>query len=813
MTRLFSFFVFFLACTFCSAQFTVTGKVTNSNGEALDFSSVFLKDSDYATSTIQDGTFELTDIKAGEYILKASFIGYESVEMAINVTQNMNLEVVLPGTIYELDEIQIKSLQARIENPITYSILTKEQIEDTHIAQDVPYLLRWMPSVTVTSDAGAGIGYTGIRVRGSEASRTNVTINGVPLNDSESQAVFWVNMPDFMASTESIQLQRGVGLSTNGTSAFGANLHLNTQNVRQNSFAILSGAVGSYNTTKSSVHAGTGLMNGKYSIEGRMSWINSDGYIDRASSDLSSYFFSASRVTEGSSLMLNIFSGAEITYQAWNGLPYQLLETDRTFNPSGTDKPGEPYDNEVDNYRQTHGQLIYNKSISSKSTLNVTGHFTTGRGFFENYKADELNGDFGLDPDTIVQDIVIQRWLDNLLTGMIFSYEYDAKAMNLIVGGGASNYLGAHFGDVVWRETDTEPDQKAENYYANKANKREGNLYVRASFNIANKLYPFIDLQGRAVNYTYEGPDDDGDILDITDSNNFFNPKVGLSYLPSKNHKLFAYYGIANREPSRSEYTDTRPGNRPTHETLYDLELGYTGKMKWVDLDVTLFNMNYRNQLVPTGKLSDVGEYIRTNVDQSFRRGIEFGATSKFLKNIQIGYFTTLSTNKVVEFTEYIDNWDTGLQDVVMHQNTDIAYSPSVLHTIVSSFEVLPNNKKHKLNIQANWKYVGKQFLDNTSNEFSALESFSYLDGIINYKTSFWKVKHATVTLQLNNILNQKYVSNGWIYRFRSEGYDPTGDDLYSRSEGADSGRYNLTGLYPQARTNFLLGVKFEFGN
>lgn len=809
MNRIFYVLCFFFLVTISHGQYQLSGKVLNENGEPMDFCSVFLKDSDYATSTIPDGTFVMQEVKAGTYVLKASFIGYESFETEILVNQDTFISIVLPGTIYQLDAIQINSTQARRENPIVYSSMNKEEIQDANLVQDVPFLLRWMPSVTVTSDAGNGIGYTGIRVRGSEASRTNVTINGVPLNDSESQTVFWVDLPDFMSNVDNVQLQRGVGVSTNGTSAFGATLHLNTQTVRQNPFGILTGAIGSFGTNKFSAHAGTGIMNGKYSLEGRMSWINSQGYVDRASSDLSSYFFSAARVTEGSSLRLNFFSGAEVTYQSWNGLPIQYLDTLRTFNTAGTDKPGEPYDNEVDNYRQTHGQLIYNKSLSEKSTLNVTGYFTFGRGFFENYKGNQLNSDFGLSPDSLVQDIVIQRWLDNLLTGMIYSYEYDAKWVNLIVGGGVNQYIGAHFGDVVWRETDTDEDPKAQNYYANKALKRAGNFYVRSSFSIKDKIFPFIDLQGRAIRYRYEGPDNDGQILDITDNLFFFNPKVGLSYLPNKKHKLFAFYGIANREPARSEYTGSTPATRPSAEQLYDLEIGYSTTMSRFNLDVTLFNMNYRNQLVPTGKLSDVGENIRTNVDRSFRTGGELGILMKVTDHIKIGYFATLSVNKINSFDEYIDNWDTGIQEIISHSSTDIAYSPNQLHTITSNFEVLPKNKKHDVNIQANWKYVGSQFMDNTGNEASRLEPFSYLDGLIHYKTSYGLLKKLTITLQLNNILNQKYVSNGWIYRFKSEGYNPVSDDPYARSEGNDI--YNLTGLFPQATRNFLLGVKLEF--
>ncbi len=798
------------------SQYTVKGVVTNENGEKLDFASVFLKDTEYATSTIQDGSYRITDVKPGRYTIKASFIGYESVERDVLVSDSTIVNLILGGDIYQLNEIQIESTRASTEDPIPYSTIGSQEIQERNVAQDVPYMLRWMPSVTVTSDAGAGIGYTGIRVRGSEATRTNVTVNGVPLNDSESQAVFWVNMPDFLSNVEDIQVQRGVGVSTNGTSAFGATVHLNTKNLRQNSFAILSGALGSYNTNKASVHLGTGIMNNMYSVEGRFSVINSDGYIDRASSNLNSYYLSASRITEGSSLTLNIFSGGEVTYQAWNGLPYQFLDSARTFNTAGTEafedpynqqEGEEPYENEVDNYRQNHVQLIYNTALSEDISFNVTGHLTQGEGFFENYKMNEFSPDFSLS-DSIVQDIVIQRWLNNWFYGAIYSLEVKKDYFNFILGGGLNQYNGLHYGDVIWEETVPEESQSNTRYYTNNARKREANVYGRLNLKLGY-FHPFIDLQYRAVNYKYEGPDNNQTILDITDTKYFFNPKFGLSVIPMKNLKAFVYYGIANREPGRSEYTDSTPESRPEHETLRDLEAGLEMGTKFLDFSLTAFNMNYINQLVPIGELSDTGEPIRTNIENSYRRGIEIGVLGKINERISLGYYGTLSRNKAVQFTEFIDNWEPPYEQIeVLHENTDLAFSPNQLHTIVSNFSLLPITSKHRLNAQVNYKFVGAQFLDNTSSEFAKLDAFSYMDMQFLYGTSIGKVKNLTFTLQLNNVLNNKYVSNGWVYRYRA-GFENT--DPYSRYENVDTGQQNLTGLYPQALRNFLLGARVEF--
>jgi len=758
------------------SQYSVKGVVTNEKGEKIDFVSVFLKDSPYATSTIQDGSYRIKDVKPGTYTIKASFIGYESIEKEITVSDSIIVDLVLGGDIYQLDEIQIEATRAATDDPVPYATIDAQEIQSRNIAQDVPYMLRWMPSVTVTSDAGAGIGYTGIRVRGSEASRTNVTINGVPLNDSESQAVFWVNMPDFLTNVEDIQVQRGVGVSTNGTSAFGATVHLNTQSLRQNSFAILSGGLGSYGTNKASVHLGTGVMNNMYSVEGRFSVINSNGYIDRASSNLNSYFLSASRITEGSSLRLNVFSGGEVTYHAWNGLPYQFKDTNRTFNISGTNKledpynqqdGEEPYDNEVDNYRQNHVQLIYNKALSNDVSLNVTGHLTQGEGFFENYENDEFGPDFNI-PDSISQDIVTQRWLNNWFYGAIYSLEMKKQYFNFILGGGLNQYNGLHFGDVIWRETVMDDDQFNIRYYTNEAVKREANVYARLNANLGY-FHPFVDLQVRT--YTYEGAGLDNDMIEIDfeDANTFFNPKLGVSFVPNQMHKAFVYYGITN----------------------------------------TFYDMQYDNQLVPVGQISDVGEAIRTNIKDSYRRGIEIGLKAKINERIALGYYGTLSQNKAAQFTEFVDDWDTGTQIEIMHENTDLAYSPNQLHTIVSSFSILPVTSKHRLTAQASYKIVGSQFLDNTSNEFAKLDGFSYLDMQFAYGTSFKKMKNFTLTLQLNNVLNSKYISNGWVYRYNAS-FDNSSDP-YSRYEGTNTTFQNLTGLYPQALTNFLLGARVEF--
>lgn len=789
------------------SQFSITGVVKNEQGERLDFATVFLINTDYATSTNQQGEFLLENVPEGTYQLKVTYVGYEPYQTTIFLEDNMEYDVIMSGSIYQLNKIYINATRASKEAPIAEQTMQKDEIEDNTLTQDVPYALKWMQGVTVTSDAGAGVGYTGIRVRGSEASRTNVTINGVPLNDSESQQVFWVDLPDFMASTQDVQIQRGVGVSTNGTSAFGATINLNTQKTNVLPYIEIGSAIGSYNTRKISAQGGTGLMNGKYSIDARYSLINSDGYIDRATSRLNSFFLSAARVSEKSSLRLNIMSGNETTYQSWFGLPIQYLDSIRTHNIAGTDyqtKEGEPHPNEVDRYRQTHYQLVFNKGIGEYSKINLTGHLTRGQGYYENYYVDENFQDFNVDKDTI-GDIIQRKWLNNNFFGLIYSYQYDNDKINFTYGGAGNMYIGDHLGQIPWTEfTDSLSIQS----YFNTARKNELNNFVRFSANW-NNIYPFVDMQVRYVNYQFEGYNNDGTLGEQVDNLFFFNPKIGASYIPNSKHKVFAFFGIANREPSRDEYVESTSNSRPSHETLYDTEVGYQLSTQKIGVNLTLYNMQYRNQLVPTGQLNDVGEPVRVNVDNSYRRGVEIGLQIRPIQSLQLQYQGALSQNKIEQFNEYIYDWYLPeFEEVVTHANTDIAFSPSQIHSIRLRYDWNINENQNLAAIVSQ-KWISEQYLDNTGRDASLMPAFNYTDFQLVYDIQFWRVKNLSLNFLINNLLNNKYYSNGWIYRFRATGDNPVTYDPYAQREGDNL--FHEKGVYPQALRNYTLGLKIKF--
>jgi iron complex outermembrane receptor protein len=800
----------FLFSTYMMSQHSISGKIVNGNKEKLVGASVFLKGTKHAVIAEESGNFLLENIPSGTYDLKVSYIGYEDYLESITVEKNIEKRIELSGSMYGLDEIEINATWVEDKQPFSYTNVDKETIEKTNLGQDVPFILKWTPSAVVTSDAGAGVGYTGIRIRGSDPTRINVTINGIPLNDSESQGVFWVDLPDFLASTSQVQIQRGVGTSTNGAGAFGASINLNTSQVHINPYALLNTSAGSFNTYKYSVGLGTGLMNDKFTIDARYSKITSDGYIDRASSDLSSYMFTAAKVSEKSSLRLNIFHGAEVTYQAWNGLPFQLLETDRTFNPSGTEKASEPHENEVDDYKQTHVQLLYNLSINESTRINLAGHYTKGRGFFEQYKASENLIDYGLSENAdLASDLIRRRWLDNDFIGLTYALEKSFDLSNFTLGGAYNIYTGRHFGEVIWTEAEVDIPRD-HTYYDNDGIKHDFNMYTKLNYGLNEKLYLFGDLQYRRVDYTFLGFNAELENVEQSVSLNFFNPKVGISYLPSKQSRFYTSLAVANREPNRNDYTESSPSSRPDPERLYDLEIGAEYGNSKLTSSTNFYFMNYKDQLVLNGQINDVGAAIRENIESSYRAGVEVMLGYQFTPYLSNKVNFTLSSNKARDYVEFIDSWDTGEQLMIERGTTDLAFSPS---TIFANDLEVNLSKLFKLNSDFTFnfltKYIGEQYIDNTSNENAKLNAYVYNDMLISYALNTKWAQDLRLTLQVNNVFNSLYVANAWVYRFRSEGYDPTPDDAYSRSEG--DGNYNLTGLYPQAGRNFLIGLSVKF--
>ena len=702
-----------------------------------------------------------------------------------------------------LDEVNVNALRAGEKTPVTFTNISKSEIEKGNLGQDLPYLISLTPSVVTTSDAGAGVGYTGFRIRGTDPTRINVTVNGIPLNDSESQGVWWVNMPDFASSIGNIQIQRGVGTSTNGAAAFGASVNLKTDGLNKEAYAVTNNTVGSFATLKNNVEFGTGLLNGKFAFDGRLSKISSDGYIDRAASDLKSLYLQGTYFGDNSVLKGIVFSGHELTYQAWNGVPLNYLDTNRTYNSY-------TYENEVDNYRQTHYQLHYSQQLSDVTNFNIAGHYTHGEGYYEQEKLNQSLNAYGLQDIVIGNDtitatnLVRRKWLNNDFGGFTYSLKHKMGDLDLTFGGASSQYSGQHYGNVIWAQYASNAAFNHQ-YYWNKAVKLDHNFYAKANYKHSNATNLYLDLQRRRIDYTFKGLDAEGNSAEQEVNLAFFNPKFGLHHTLNENQVIYASFGVANKEPNRSDYTESTPDSRPTHETLYDTEIGYKQVGDKLTFGANLYFMNYENQLVMTGKMNDVGERTHVNVAESFRKGIEIEGTYKLTSKLTWAANMTLSENKIVTpFVEHIDNWDTWGVDEVTHENTDLAFSPNIIWTSQLNYQVDKNT-----NVDFISKYVGKQFIDNTSSENRMLNDYLVNHLRVTYAWESKIFKTAKASLQVNNLLNNEYVNNAWVYRFISDDWDPSGADHYVN---ADSERgYNMAGYYPQATRNYLLGLTLGF--
>jgi iron complex outermembrane receptor protein len=755
--------------------------------------------------------------------LTCTFIGKEDLIIQLN-DLNENQKIIRTYIMEDkeliFNSVEIISSWLKTQDPMTSYQMDKEEINKNNIGQDVPYLLQWTPSVVATSDAGAGIGYTGLWIRGTDPTRINVSINGVPVNDSESQAVFWVNMPDFSSSVDGIQIQRGVGASTNGSVAFGATVNMSTQEINKDFYGSLAFGAGSFNTRRFNARFGTGLIKNKYVIEGRVSGIRSDGYIDRASAELQSWFFKSAYLGKKSALKLIAFSGREVTYQAWYGLPIQYLSEPslRTFNVSGQRSDGSFYENEVDNYRQTHIHLIHNYDLSNGFTWNNTLHYTFGSGYFEQFRENDRLSRYGLGPISIGNqvfsrtDIIRRRWLDNHFYGAISNLNYTSSSSKLRADLGVSynRYFGDHFGNIIWMRL-AGPTAYNHQYYFNDALKTDASAFVKVSFQVGEKWFLYGDLQYRSVFYAYKGNNNAGIVFDDIEQLAFFNPKAGVFYTDKKGNEGYFSIAVGAREPNRADFTNSTTLSKPTPEYLYNSELGYRKKWKQFEMGLNHYLMYYRDQLVLSGQINDVGAYTRVNVPNSYRTGIEFDArwSSKYVYS---GLAITISQNKILSFTEYIDDWDNGGQLAIEHKNTDLSFSPNsignlILGTLIP--KITWQNHFAAPDLSLLYKHVGRQFLDNSSNPFSALDPYSFLDLRLQVPVFYKGNKRFEIKFWVNNLLDQKYVTNGWIYRYASAGFNPVSSNPYSRSE--TGAIYNDTGLFPQAGRNWLFGVEWFF--
>ncbi|HEY5408963.1 MAG TPA: TonB-dependent receptor plug domain-containing protein [Ginsengibacter sp.] len=688
-----------------------------------------------------------------------------------------------------LESIEVTSIRAADKAPFTKTNISKAEIEKNNLGQDLPFVLNQLPSVVVNSDAGNGVGYTGISIRGSDASRVNVTLNGIPYNDAESQGTFFVDLPDISSSLNSIQVQRGVGTSSNGAGAFGATINLSTNEVNKEKYVELNNTFGSFNTWKNTIKFGTGLLGNHFTFDARTSAVSSNGYIDRAKSNLQSFFVSAAYINKSSSLRINILSGKEKTYQAWYGVPQSYLDSDRTYNPAGTEKPGAPYSNETDNYTQTHYQLFYDKKINDHVSFNTAIFLTRGKGYYEEYRADQLYSDYGLPDyingtDTLTSTNLIRRlWLDNYFYGGIFSLQYQKNKSHLTFGGGWDEYDGKHYDIVTWA-TQGFPN----NYvYSNvPANKHDLNSYGKLMENLGSGFSGFADIQGRFVNYDIKGFEDDPG-LRINKSYIFLNPKVGISF-NKNNFQAYASYSVGAKEPNRDDF-EAAANELPKPEILYDMELGIEKRNTAFTYGATFYYMNYHNQLVSTGKINDVGAYTRTNAGQSYRLGLELQAGEKFTKWLNASGNISFSKNKIKNFTEYVDDYDNGEQIENQYHNTNISFSPD--EVAATTINIIPVTNS-EISFQS--KYVGRQFLDNTSHISRSIDPYYVEDIRVSYRLSGKKTfKAVDFIFKVNNIFNKKYESNGYTYNYFSGG-ELSVENYY----------------FPMAGTNFLAGVNIK---
>ncbi len=826
MKTLFLISVFFIFTLKTFSQSNISGKITDEDGKALTGASIYLQHTYKGTYSDINGNYILKKIHNGKYKISVSYLGYKSIIKEINLQKDLKMDFQLEKKDLMSDEVIIIATRTNEKSPTSHTNIDKKHIEENNLAQDVPLLLKMTPSLVTSSDAGAGVGYTSFRIRGTDINRINVTVDGIPLNDAESHGVWWVDLPDIAANVDNIQIQRGVGTSTNGAGAFGATVNLQTITPNVKPYGIISSTYGSFNTLKNSLKVGSGLIDGKFTFDARLSKISSDGYIDRAFSNLSSYYLSGGYYGEKTILKLTMFSGKERTYQAWFGIPKVRLENDmegmlryqehwlfseeetqHMINSGNRTYNYYTYDNEVDNYRQDHYRLIFSREINSKINLNAALHLTRGLGYYESYKKDrnlmsygiEVNpADFNLNElgiyiqDTVINyktDLIQRKWLDNYFYGATYSLNYKYKKVLATLGGSINEYDGEHYGNIIWARYASNSEMNYE-WYRSRGIKKDFNVFGKINYQITEKLNLYGDLQYRYIDYIISGIDDDLAQLAHHNKYNFLNPKTGLFYQLNNNQNIYISYAIANREPTRSNFVDADEDKTPKHETLYDYEAGYNFNKTNMMFAVNLFYMDYNNQLVLTGEINNVGTPIMVNVAESYRRGVEIQAGVKPVEKLQIDINATYSQNEIKNFTEYVDDWDNWGQQIATYLGTtNLSFSPSIICGGRISYTLIKNLKLSIIS-----KYVGKQFIDNTSNPGQMLDAYFVNDAHISYTIKTNTIKEINFNLIVNNIFSEQYETNAWVYRYYTGGKF-----------------YNMDGYFPQAGINFLAGVTMKF--
>ncbi|MCB0514868.1 MAG: TonB-dependent receptor [Chitinophagales bacterium] len=805
-----------------SAQTSLEGIVKDAEGNILVGAHAILQPLEKIAVTDDKGQFFFRNLSPQTYSLQVQYLGYAtfSENIALKSSDKSKfLSVVLHAEELGLQPVYISALRAKTQTPVAFSNISQEFLQKNNFGQDMPLLLSWTPSAISTSDAGNGVGYTGFSVRGSDPSRINVTINGIPLNDSESQIVYWVDLPDFAASTESVQIQRGAGTSTNGAAAFGASVNLQTDQSSSLPYVRISSGAGSFATFRNSLSLGSGKLGKYWHFSGRISAIQSNGYIDRAKSNLLSFFGGINYQRDKQNFALNLFSGKEKTYQAWYGVPLEYLQTHRTYNPAGEKSDGTYYDNQTDNYIQTHAQLLHTYHFSPRLRLQSALHFTRGKGYYEEYKEDVEPEDYGIYPpfDTVADtyDLIRRRWLDNYFAGFNSALIYQKNGWKYTYSLAANQYWGNHFGEVIDLISSVNLPGSVI-YYDNDAKKTDLNTFVKAEGKITAQWFAFADLQVRSIAYTYEGIADNTFAPQTQKATHFFfNPKLGISYQWKPQTTAYASWAVAQHEPNRNDYVDAPLYQQPQSEKMNDLEAGLRHQSSVFSWSANGYYMRYKNQLALDGGINDVGEYTRINISDSYRAGIEWESAWKINSKWQCNANVTFSQNKIKSFTEVIDafvppNYAEKVR--LTYKNTDLALSPNITAALLVNYVVLDKPKYH---FAVDWqtKYVGKQYIDNTSNENGDLFSYISNTSVNNRSLSAYSYTNLIFHLQrkktgnfpkigldfaLNNLFDAQYVSNAYVYRYIAEG--DNGNTLYEGS-----------GYFPQAGRNFLVQLHLNF--
>lgn len=695
----------------------------------------------------------------------------------------------------DLDEVVVRSVQATKNTPMAISSVGREVIDNNIFGQDIPYLMQSTPSLTVSSDAGTGIGYTTFRIRGTGDNRINITVNGVPLNDSESQSVFWVNMPDFSSSVGTVQVQRGVGTSTNGAAAFGASIAMTTDRPETAPNVEVNSAAGSFNTRKLTFKGATGLIQNRFALDARYSLIKSDGYIDRAKADVSSYFISGTYYNDATMLKLIAFGSNEQTNQAWNYVPsYMIAQGNRTYNSCGeyVEDGVTKYYDQTDNYHQQHYHLNAVHQFSGLLELNATLHYTHGAGYYEDYKCDASLSSY-LIANSGYSDLVRRKWMDNDFYGIVANLTYKGASLVTNFGIAANRYDGNHYGRVIWVRSadDVSPDHE---YYRNTGDKRDCNIFVKGSYTFKGGLSAYADMQYRHIDYIIDGVVDKMGDTYIYRSFDFFNPKGGVTY-SADGHYIYASYAVGHREPNRNNYTES-PTEQPTYETLYDIEAGYTFSNRVLAAGINFYRMDYDNQLIQTGRISEIGEALTSNINSSYRMGVELTLDMQLLRWLKWSLNNTFSTNKIKDFTEYVSHYDEQWNElspiIVRYSETDIAFSPSVVGN--STLSIDTRNIFASLHTQ----WVGKQFMDNTSSDSRAIDGYCVTNVNAGYTFRPSGFDEIGLSVRINNIFGAKYETSGWVASYVVDGTSTLEE------------RTTDDGLAVQAETNFMIGLKIK---